>query len=137
MKNVIVFSLAALAAASALAAAPETDWVPVGKSDTETVYLQRTAATIYANGERRTWVRSVFVNPREAGGFVFKTMMAHLIFDCEHNQSKLVQTDFVDAAGAVVYSDAQPDAAYAPIAADSETAFIKGFVCIEKKGAAK
>jgi phospholipase/lecithinase/hemolysin len=136
MKNAVVLSLAALAAASAFAASPAEDWVAVGKSDSETVYLQRTAATIYANGERRTSVKSVFANPREIEGYFFTTMLARLVFDCEHNQSKIVQTDFLDAGGAVVYSDAQPDATFAPITPDSETAFIQGFVCIKKKESA-
>jgi len=107
--------------------------VPVGKSESETVYLQRTAATIYANGERHALVKSEFVSPREVSGNFFKTMMAQVVFDCDHNQSKITQTDFLDADGKVVYSDPQPDATFAPIAADSETAFIQGFVCIHKK----
>ncbi len=134
MKNIAVFLLAALTATSAFAAtAGGGDWVPVGKSESETVYLQRTAATIYANGERHALVKSEFVNPREVSGNFFKTMMAQVVFDCDRNQSKITQTDFLDADGKVVYSDPQPDAAFAPIAADSETAFLQGFVCINKK----
>ena len=100
MKNSVVFLLAALAAMSAFAATPDGgDWVPVGKSESETVYLQRTAATIYANGERHALVKSEFVSPREVSGNFFKTMMAQVVFDCDHNQSKITQTDFLDADG--------------------------------------
>jgi hypothetical protein len=135
MKTVVAFLLAglALSAAAPAVAQPVTNWVAVGQSGQQTILLQPTVAIIYANGERRSWVKTIFAQPQTVDGETFASTLTLLVFDCAHNQAKIVDTHFLDASGASVFADPDPDAAYTPIVDASETAFVKGFVCTSGK----
>jgi hypothetical protein len=113
-------------------AQPLEDWVPVAQSKAETMLMKRNAADIYADGTRRTVVKTAFNTPQTVGDVVFTTILARMVFDCAHRQAKVIHTDFLNSGGDVVYADDAPDAKFAAIQPDTGPSIAEQVVCKSK-----
>ena len=131
MYKKVFIALGALLPLVALAQ-PLEDWVPVAQSKAETMLMKRNAADIYADGTRRTVVKTAFNTPQTVSGIVFTTTLARMVFDCEHKQAKVIHTEFLNSAGDTVYADDAPDAQFAAIQPDTGPAIAEQVVCKKK-----
>lgn len=113
-------------------AQPLEDWVPVAQSKAETILMKRDAADVFADGTRRTVVKTAFNAPQTVGGIIFTTTLAHMVFDCAHQRAKIIRTEFLNSGGDTVYADEAPDAGFAAIAPDSGPAVAAQVVCKSK-----
>ncbi|CAB3789048.1 surface-adhesin E family protein [Pararobbsia alpina] len=114
------------------AAQPLEDWVPIAQSSSETLLMKRKAADIFPDGTRHTVVKTAFNTPQMVSGIVFTTTLTRMIFDCAHQQAKVVHTEFLNSSGDSVYTDDAPDATFDAIQPDTGPAIAGQIVCKSK-----
>ncbi len=131
MDTKVLIALGALIPLAAFAQ-PLEHWVPVGQSKAETILMKRDAADVFADGTRSTVIKTAFNAPQTVGGIIFTTTLAHMVFDCAHQQAKITRTEFLDSGGQTVYADDVPDAQFAAIQPETGPGIAGQVVCKSK-----